>query len=354
MTEGLSTAAAARPSRSAGSVWSLGPGLALAAALAAVATAVGGLVPVIGAPVLAIAGGVAVSFVRPPAEVFRPGLRLAAKRVLQAAIVLLGTGLSLHEVVTVGWSSLPVLLGTLAVALVGARVLGGALGIDTDLRTLVGVGTAICGASAIAAADTVIGATEADVSYAVTTIFTFNVAAVLLFPPLGRLLAMSPHTFGLWSGTAVNDMSSVVAAADSFGRGAGSYAVVVKLTRTLMIVPIVLGLSAWRARAAGTGGTGAAAGGRLARVKRLMPWFVGLFLLAVVARSVGAVPTAWQPHLSTVAGWFITMALGAIGLSTRPNDIRRTGLKPLALGAGLWVLVAGTSLALQAATGSLH
>ena len=129
-----------------------------------------------------------------------------------------------------GQSSLPVLLGTLAVALLGARLLGRALSIDNDLRTLIGVGTGICGASAIAATDAVISASEADVSYAITTIFTFNVIAVLTFPTIGRLLSLSPHSFGLWAGTAVNDMSSVVAASSIFGRGATSFAVVVKLT----------------------------------------------------------------------------------------------------------------------------
>ena len=151
-------------------------------------------------------------------------------------------------------SSLPVLIGTLVVALVGAQLLGRLLSVDIDLRTLIGVGTGICGASAIAATDAVLSASEADVSYAIATIFTFNVVAVLTFPALGHLMALSPHSFGLWAGTAVNDMSSVVVASSSFGHGATSYAVVVKLTRTLMIIPICMGLALWRARQGLTGG----------------------------------------------------------------------------------------------------
>ena len=200
------------------------PGLAPVAVLAAAATVLGHLVPVVGAPVFAVLGGIGMALVRPPAERARPGLSFAAKTVLKASIVVLGTGLSFHEVLTIGGSSLPVLLGTLAVALVGAVALGRVLGVARDLRTLIGVGTGICGASAIAATDAVISASEADVSYAIATIFTFNVAAVLTFPTIGHALGLSPHAFGLWAGTAVNDLSSVVAASTIFGHGAATYA----------------------------------------------------------------------------------------------------------------------------------
>jgi uncharacterized integral membrane protein (TIGR00698 family) len=207
-----------------GRVTGILPGLLAAAALAAVATALGRLAPVVGAPVFAIVGGIAISLLRQPSERTRPGLGFASKAVLQGSIVVLGTGLSFHQVITTGVASLPVLLGTLTVALVGAILLGRALGVDKDIRTLIGVGTGICGASAIAATDAVIGAAEADVSYAIATIFTFNVVAVLTFPTLGHLLRLSPHSFGLWAGTAINDMSSVAAASTVFGHGASSFA----------------------------------------------------------------------------------------------------------------------------------
>ena len=225
------------------------PGLVPVVALTALATLLGHLAPVVGPPVFAVVGGIGIALIRPPAERARPGLNFAAKTVLKTSIVVLGTGLSFHEVLTIGSASLPVLLGTLAVALLGAVVIGRALGVARDLRTLIGVGTGICGASAIAATDAVISASDADVSYAIATIFTFNVAAVLTFPSIGHALGLSPHAFGLWAGTAVNDLSSVVAASTIFGHGAATYAVVVKLTRTLMIIPIAIALSAWRARA---------------------------------------------------------------------------------------------------------
>ena len=266
--------------------------------------------------------------------------------------MVLGTGLSFHQVVTTGVSSLPVLLGTLAVALLGAQLLGSALSVGRDLRTLIGVGTGICGASAIAATDAVISASDADVSYAIATIFTFNVVAVLTFPAIGHLLSLSPRAFGLWAGTAVNDMSSVVAASSIFGKGAASYAVVVKLTRTLMIIPISIALAFWRARS-GLPLVSSRHPGRLGHLRHVVPLFIGWFLVAVTVNTLGLIPRSWHGTLTSTAQAMITMALAAIGLSTRFRDIRQAGFRPLALGAMLWVLVALASLGLQWATGSL-
>lgn len=161
---------------------------------------------------------------------------------------MLGAGLSLGEVVRVGGESLPVMAGTLTVALGGAWALGRLLGVHREAALLIGVGTGICGASAIAAVTAVTGPAKDRVAYALGTIFTFNIAAVLLFPPLGHLLGLSQEGFGLWSGTAVNDTSSVVAASYAYGATAGAYAVVVKLTRSLMIVPVCLILQARKGR----------------------------------------------------------------------------------------------------------
>ncbi|MGW4102557.1 YeiH family protein [Streptomyces sp. NPDC004976] len=192
---------------------------------------------------------------RRPGKRFRPGVTTASKFVLQLSVVLLGCRLSLTQVVRVGGSSLPVMLGSLAACLTAAYFLGRRLGIGRDLRTLIGVGTSICGASAIAAVTPVIGAASVEVAYAVSTIFLFNIAAVLVFPILDRLLDMSQQAFGLFAGTAVNDTSSVVAAA-TYGDEAGQYAVVVKLTGTLLIIPICLWLAALTRRRASAEGTG--------------------------------------------------------------------------------------------------
>ncbi len=322
-------------------------GLLASAALAVVATLLGRLVPIVGAPVFAIVGGILVVLRRPLPASWRPGVHVAAKTILQGSIVVLGTALSFRQVLATGAASLPVMVGSLSVALAGAALLGRALGIDRDLRTLIGVGTGICGASAIAATDAVIDAPEADVTYAVATIFLFNVAAVLSFPTLGRLMHMSSTSFGLWAGTAVNDMSSVVAAASIFGHGATSSAVVVKLTRTLMIIPITLAIALWRARHDVTPGRSL-----LGHVRRTFPTFIAWFLLATTLNTLGLVPRVSHVALADLAQFMITMALGAIGLSTRVRDIVRAGMRPLALGAVLWILVGSVSLGLQTLTGA--
>jgi len=170
--------------------------------------------------------------------------------VLKCAVVLLGATFGLAQIGHIGRSSLPLMLGTLVIALAAAWLVGRALGVGSNLQTLVGVGTAICGASAIGAVSGVIGAAESEIAYAISTIFVFNVVAVVLYPALGHLLSLSQHTFGLWAGTAINDTSSVVAAAYTYGHSAGGVAVVTKLARTTMIIPIVLGLAAVHARRA--------------------------------------------------------------------------------------------------------
>lgn len=346
------------------------PGLALAVVVAAVATAVGRLVPVVGGPVSGIALGALVAVAVRPGERTRPGVDFAGRRVLQAAVVLLGARLSLGQVLRAGAGSLPVMLVTLAVCLAAAYGIGRRLGVVGDLRTLIGVGTGVCGASAIAAVTPVVGAAGADVAYAVSTIFVFNVAAVPAFPALGHLLGMDQHAFGLFAGTAVNDMSSVVAVASAYGGDAADQAVVVKLARTLMIIPICLGLAALarrraeaadaRANAGARTGTrgdvdAGRSGNRLApvRVGRLVPWFLVGFLALAAVNTAGLLPAAAHGPLGAAAGFLITLALSAIGLSTDLARLRRTGPAPLLLGGCLWLVVTATSLAVQFLTGHL-
>ncbi|OKI81194.1 hypothetical protein A6A27_40485 [Micromonospora sp. CB01531] len=321
----------------------LAAGLGAAVLLGLAATVAGTLVPVVGAPVFAVAVGVLLSpLARSRPEAMAPGLSFAKGLVLQLSVVFLGAQLSLDEVLSVSAESLPVMLGTLGVCLLLAWSVGRRLGVPRDLRTLIGVGTGICGASAIAAATPAIRAKSNDVAYAISTIFLFNVAAVLVFPPLGHALGLSAHAFGLFAGTAINDTSSVVAAAGAYGQDAAGYAVVVKLARTLMIIPIVLVLTTLTRRRADLPKTSKA---RLA--VSLVPWFLVAFLAVAALNTDGLIPTAAQAALHQVALLFIAIALAAVGLSTDVAALRRAGARPLLLGLILWAAVSSTSLGLQ-------
>ena len=322
------------------------PGLGLAVAVAVVATIVGRLVPIVGGPVTAIVLGVGLSRWVTPRAGLRPGITMASTTVLQVSVVVLGSQLSLGQIVRVGADSLPVMVGTLAAALSAAYWIGRRLGVSGNLRTLIGVGTGICGASAIAAVAPVIGAASVEVAYAVSTIFAFNVMAVLVFPVVGHLLGLSQHAFGLFAGTAVNDMSSVVATATTYGSVATSYAIVVKLTRTLFIIPISLGLAVLTARRT--------QGDRpTVRISRLVPRFLLGFLIVAAANTLGLIPGAAHPALSQLSVFLITVALAAVGLSTDVAGLRRAGHRPLVLGGALWIVVSLTSLGLQWLTGTL-
>ena len=369
----LYPANASRPRRAARRAQAIAPGFALALAVAAVATVVGQYVPLIGSAVPGAVIGAVIAIVVKPGERFAPGVKWASTFVLQCSVVLLGAQLSIAEAARVGVSSLPVMFGTLAICLAAAWLYGRLLGIPGDLRTLIGVGTGICGGSAIAAVSPVIEAASADVAYAISTIFLFNIAAVLVFPLLGHALGMSQQSFGLFAGTAVNDTSSVVATATTYGTAATSHAVVVKLVRTLMIIPICLGLATLTGRkqrpviatapaaAARDGAAGALASpAALAsahmsprRAIKLVPWFLIGFVLVAAVNSCGIIPVGAHSPIEHASVFLVSVALSAIGLSTNVAALRKAGVRPLILGAGLWITVATASLGLQALTGTL-
>jgi uncharacterized integral membrane protein (TIGR00698 family) len=320
------------------------PGIAAACVVAVIATAAARVVPLVGAPVLAIVLGIVIRSARTLPNSLRPGIAFSARTILQAAIVLSGLGLSLAAVVQTGLGTLPVTLGTIAVALVLAPLVGRALGIDTVERTLIGVGTAICGASAIAAVSSVIEPAESEIALAIATVFFYNIVAVLVFPPIGHLLSLSQDAFGLWAGTAINDTSSVVAAGYVYGPQAGAHATIVKLTRATMILPVVAAIAVLRARRLRQ--TGVALPWR-----QIVPWFILWFLVAALASGAGFIPASWHAGIGIASTFLIAMALGAIGLQTELRGLLRAGARPLALGFVLWVAVAMSSLAIQRVTG---
>lgn len=311
--------------------------------IAAAATAAGRLAPIVGAPVIGLVVGMLITLRRRPSAALVPGIRFCSHHVLQVAVASLGVQLTLGQALAAGAQSLPVLVGTLAICLIAAVVVGHWLRVRSGLRTLVGVGTAICGASAIAAVTPVIDADDDDVAYALSTVFVFNAVAVVLFPLVGHALSMSEQAFGLFAGTAINDTSSVVAAGYVYGAAAGQHAVVVKLTRTLFIVPICVALALQRSRSRG--------GGHMPSITHLVPWFLVAFVVVSAVVSVVPPSASLRSAFSAVAVFLVTVALAAIGLSTDVAGLRRTGPRPLLLGAALWVIVSVSSLALAAASG---
>jgi uncharacterized integral membrane protein (TIGR00698 family) len=316
------------------------PGLAACLALAVLASVAGARLPVVGAPVLAILGGVAIAALqarRVPA--LAAGAAFAGKTLLQWSIVLFGATLSLRTIIRGGAQTLPVMLGTLIVVLAVAYACGRLLGLDRDLRRLLAIGTGICGGSAIAALAAVIDVDRSDVAYALGTIFFFNVVSVLALPAIGHAMLLSQPAFGLWAGTAINDTSSVVAAAFAYGHQAGSTAVIVKLTRTVLIVPVVL-FYAWKRISSPREGAHGV------DWRAILPWFVLWFLAAAALNTFGAIPAAWRHPIQQTAFFSIVVALAGVGLSSDVERMRAAGLRPLLLGALLWAAIALSSLSI--------
>ncbi|HEY9130230.1 MAG TPA: putative sulfate exporter family transporter [Dyella sp.] len=323
------------------------PGLVLAILIASVALGLGRLAPLVGGPVFGIVLGILVRNLLAPGVRYAPGIQFAGKQVLQWSIIALGFGLSLAQVAKTGLESLSVTLVTMTMAFLAAWGLGRLLKVHDKLKILIGVGTAICGGSAIAAVTPIIKPDEHDTAFAISTIFLFNLVAVLLFPLLGHLLHLSDLGFGLWAGTAINDTSSVVAAGYSFSKAAGDYATIVKLTRATLIIPICLILAfatAWHAKKKGSGDFS---------LRRIFPWFILWFLVASAIRSAGLVPAAAQPTIHALAEFLIIVALTAIGLSANLRKMASTGWRPIVLGLGVWAAVAISSLLVQLTIGQL-
>ncbi|HEX4518710.1 MAG TPA: putative sulfate exporter family transporter [Gaiellaceae bacterium] len=333
----------ARRSTRTGIVRDAAPAALAIAAAVTLGELLGATVPVIGPAASALLVGILIRLWYTPTEAGRPVIAFASRTVLKAAIVVLGATFGLSELLRVGGRSLPLMLGTLAAALLVMYPVGRALRVDWNLTTLVGVGTAICGASAIGAISGVIEASEVEIAYAISTIFVFNVAAVILFPAIGHLLGLSQQSFGMWAGTAVNDTSSVVATASAYGHAATQVAVVTKLARTTMIVPIAFALALTTRRRAAVGTEPKAQ----TRVWRLLPGFLVLFLAAAAVNTAGLISPSTARDLARIAAVLITVALASIGLSTSVRDLRRTGYRPLLLGAVLWAVVAVSGLLLQ-------
>jgi uncharacterized integral membrane protein (TIGR00698 family) len=325
------------------------PGILLAFLIAGAAFALGREFPVVGGAVFGILFGILIkNSIRLP-ETTADGIRFTSRKVLQYSIILLGGSLSFGQIAETGSASLYLMLFTIIAAFAAAFLVGRIMGIGYNLMSLIGVGTAICGGSAIAAVSTIIKAEDHEIAYSISTIFLFNVVAVLIFPPLGHLLGLSDYGFGLFAGTAINDTSSVVAAGYIYSDPAGDYATIVKLTRTVLIIPIAVMFSMVMAIA---GVKGKRDGARVNIIK-IFPWFVLGFLGMAVLNSVGVFSAEVQSLTKESGKFMIVMALAAIGMQTDFRKMLQTGYKPLLLGFLVWIAVAGTSLAVQLTTGQM-
>ena len=307
--------------------------------------------PIIGGPVIAILAGMAVAIVLKDRSAFDRGIKFVSKKVLQWAVILLGFGMNLSVVAETGLQSLPIIISTITVSLLVAFFLSKALRIQKNTGTLIGVGSSICGGSAIAAASPVIGADDEEVAQSISVIFFFNVLAAIIFPALGTVIGFSTSSgeaFGIFAGTAVNDTSSVTACASTWdsmwGLGTETLdkAVTVKLTRTLAIIPITLVLAFLRTRREGTDSK--------VSLKSVFPFFILFFVLASVITTIctafGIPDSAFSPF-KTLSKFMIVLAMAAIGLNTDIVKLVRTGGKPLILGLSCWVSITAVSLLMQ-------
>ncbi|HIR01967.1 MAG TPA: YeiH family putative sulfate export transporter [Candidatus Aveggerthella stercoripullorum] len=331
-------------------------GLVFCFAIAIPAALLGTFAPVVGGPVFAMLIGMVIALFVKDGSVrtaLEPGVKYTSKKILQYAVILLGFGMNLADILAKGQQSLPIIIATITTSLVIAFVLCKAMKIPSKVATLIGVGSSICGGSAIAATAPVIKADYEDIATSISVIFLFNVIAALIFPTLGGMLGLSNEGFGLFAGTAVNDTSSVTAAASAWDSIHGSSildeAAVVKLTRTLAIIPITLVLAFWQVRRAKAAGAHDAE--NAFSLKKIFPFFILFFLAASVITTVFGLPTEVTAPIKEVSKFFIMMAMAAIGFNTNIVKLVTSGGKPIALGLCCWVGIAAMSLAMQAALG---
>lgn len=275
-----------------------------------------------------------------------PGVNFVSKKILRLAIILMGATLSFGQVMEVGKFSLIVMVFTLATAFGGGYLLGRLFGMDWKLSGLISAGTGICGGSAIAAIAPTIDARAQDVAYSISATFVFDILMVILFPLAGRYFGMSDLGFGLWTGTAVNDTSSVVAAGYAFSEAAGNFSLIVKLTRTLSIVPIVLIFSYINAKISGETG-------EKVDIGRIFPYFIIMFIVMVALKSGGLITNELSGRISFVSRFAMTMALGAIGLCTNFDELSHSGFLPMVHGFIISALVVIVSFLVQLMMGQI-
>ena len=323
------------------------PGLLLALAIAACAKFIEGLLPIhlIGASVIALFIGMGLNQIRKPSDGVAKGLKFTSKKILKFAIILLGASLSIKVVLDVGRLSLVVMMFTLLTCFGGGYFVGRALGLNWKLSNLISAGTGICGGSAIAAIAPVIDAEDKDIAYAMSATVLFDMVMIVLFPIMGQAMGLSDMAYGLWAGTAVNDTSSVVAAGYAFSEGAGDFATMVKLTRTLAIIPTVLVFSLIEVREKRKAGI--VSQGEKVKITSIFPWFILCFLGMAAINSLGVFPQELSSGLKELSKFLMVAALAAIGLNTDFREMRKSGINPMIHGFIISALVVVVAIAVE-------
>lgn len=296
----------------------------------------------LGASIIALFMGTIINSFFHPSWI-EPALKFTSKKVLKAAIVLLGASLSINTIMSVGKMTFFVMLFTFAMCFGGGYFIRKFFGLNWKLSNLISAGTGICGGSAVAAIAPVIDADDTDIAFAMSSTFLFDMVMIALYPLMGKALGMSDIAYGIWAGTSVNDTASVVASGYAFSEAAGDFATMVKLTRTIAIIPTVL-VFAYIGTRIKQKEMKATSNGQKVHLVKMIPWFIGGFLLLAVLNSIGYIPVAVSGVMKSTSKFLMVTALAAIGLNTSITDFKKAGLAPMFYGITIDTLVTLTAL----------
>lgn len=319
-------------------------GVAICVIIASLSIMLEKLIPgeILGASIIALFMGTIVnSFFHP--DWIKPALKFTSKRILKAAIVLLGASLSINTIMSVGKMTFFVMFFTFAMCFGGGYFVRKLFGLNWKLSNLISAGTGICGGSAVAAIAPVIDADDKDIAFALSSTFLFDMVMVALYPIMGKALGMSDIAYGIWAGTSVNDTASVVASGYTFSEAAGDFATMVKLTRTIAIIPTVL-VFAYIGTRIKRKELQVESAGKKVNIMKIIPWFIGGFLILAIANSVGFIPAGVSGVMKTASKFLMVTALAAIGLGTSITDFKKAGLSPMFYGITIDTLVTLTAL----------
>ena len=334
-------------------------GILFTVILAVVSMLISKLIPygLISGSVFALLIGMTLNPIVSKYDLLEDGLAFTSKKILRLGIILMGATLSFSQVFQVGKFSLFVMVFTLITAFGGGYLLGKAFNMNWKLSGLISAGTGICGGSAVAAIAPVIDAEDSDIAYAISATFIFDIVMVIIFPIMGRYFGMTDLGYGLWTGTAVNDTSSVVAAGYAFSDAAGNFSVIVKLTRTLSIIPVVLIFSFINerlSRKAKLNNNGSiSTHHEKIDLKKIFPWFILFFLGMVLIKSTGIISDNMSTSISSISKFLMVMSLGAIGLKTNFSKLSKSGFAPMVHGFIISALVVIVSFLVQLSIGQI-